>query len=676
MKIWLIIVILFFSGISITVPVPAQEPAALREQSMEANAENAGTEGLDDDLLQLLEHYRRAPLNLNTATEGDLQELMLLTALQIKQLVQYRRMLGPLRSRYELQAIPGWDLAVIEQLLPYITVSDTPGFGESVLQRLKGGQHSLLLRVAQSFRQQAPAEPVYPGSPQRVLLRYRYQFKNTLQYGVLAEKDPGESWGIGARGRGGGFFSAHLFTRNAGLLRVLALGDFTVNMGQGLLIWQSLAFRKGAEVMQIRRQSAVLRPYHAAGEYNFHRGLGCTIGTGRWQFTGFASLRNLDGNREADSVSGDYFITSLQQSGLHRTRSEVSDRGAQRQFTLGGALAWNRPGWHLGLNALHYRFGLPFRKQALPYNKYAMAGTVASFGSLDFNLTYRNLHLFGELAASPGKPAAILMGGLISLAPVLDLSIVYRYLPPGHQPLQANAFSENTLPSNETGFFTGISIRPAAAWRLDAYTDLFRFPWLRFRADAPGSGMDCLVQLLYRPGKQLETSIRFRSETKEQQVTGDLQEQWAPALPYNRKQLRWQLQYHLSPELFLRCRADLSWYRAEKQEREEGILLYADLQYKRPFARWSLAGRLQYFETAGFNSRLYAYEQDVLYSFSIPAFQGQGFRYYLLVKYRLSTSLGLWARVARTIQGNVFNGEAASGGGNPTDCTLQLQFRF
>lgn len=643
---------------------------------MEANAENAGTEGLDDDLLQLLEHYRRAPLNLNTATEGDLQELMLLTALQIKQLVQYRRMLGPLRSRYELQAIPGWDLAVIEQLLPYITVSDTPGFGESFMQRLKGGQHSLLLRAAQSFRQEGSSAPVYPGSPQRALLRYRYQFKNTLQYGVLAEKDPGESLGIGARGRGGGFFSAHLFARNAGLLRVLALGDFTVNMGQGLLIWQSLAFRKGAEVMQIRRQSAVLRPYHAAGEYNFHRGLGCTIGTGRWQFTGFASLRNLDGNREADSVSGDYFITSLQQSGLHRTRSEVSDRGAQRQFTLGGVLAWNRPGWHLGLNALHYRFGLPFRKQVLPYNKYAMAGTVASFGSMDFNLTYRNLHLFGELAASPGKPAAILMGGLISLASVLDLSIVYRYLPPGHQPLQANAFSENTLPSNETGFFTGISIRPAAAWRLDAYTDLFRFPWLRFRADAPGSGMDCLVQLLYRPGKQLETSIRFRSETKEQQVTGDLQEQWAPALPYNRKQLRWQLQYHLSPELFLRCRADLSWYRAEKQEREEGILLYADLQYKRPFARWSLAGRLQYFETDGFNSRLYAYEQDVLYSFSIPAFQGQGFRYYFLLKYSLSTSLGIWARVARTIQGAGLNGEAASGGGNPTDCTLQLQFRF
>ena len=59
--------------------------------------------------------------------------------------------------------------------------------------------------------------------------------------------------------------------------KALALGDFTVNMGQGLIQWQSLAFKKSVDVMGVKRQSAVLRPYNSAGEFNFHRGAGITI---------------------------------------------------------------------------------------------------------------------------------------------------------------------------------------------------------------------------------------------------------------------------------------------------------------------------------------------------------------------------------------------------------------
>lgn len=59
--------------------------------------------------------------------------------------------------------------------------------------------------------------------------------------------------------------------------------------------------------------------------------------------------------------------------------------------------------------------------------------------------------------------------------------------------------------------------------------------------------------------------------------------------------------------------------------------------------------RLQYFETDDYNSRIYAYENDVLYGFSIPPFSDKGYRYYLNINYDVSKKLGLWLRWAQFI---------------------------
>ncbi|HKB45305.1 MAG TPA: hypothetical protein VKC90_12980, partial [Chitinophagaceae bacterium] len=44
-----------------------------------------------------------------------------------------------------------------------------------------------------------------------------------------------------------------------------------------------------------------------------------------------------------------------------------------------------------------------------------------------------------------------------------------------------------------------------------------------------------------------------------------------------------------------------------------------------------------------------AYENDVLYSYSIPAFFDKGFRYYFTLNYDLNKKLSLWLRWAQTI---------------------------
>ena len=125
--------------------------------------------------------------------------------------------------------------------------------------------------------------------------------------------------------------------RNAGIIKSLAVGDFTVNMGQGLTQWMSLAFKKGHDIMSVKRQSPVLRPYNSAGEIFFHRGVGVNVGKKNWQGTVLGSLRNGDANFTAmDTTTGrtNYFLPAT--SGLHRTNSEVADKGAQRQLAFEG----------------------------------------------------------------------------------------------------------------------------------------------------------------------------------------------------------------------------------------------------------------------------------------------------------------------------------------------------
>ena len=291
--------------------------------------------------MQELVHFLKDPLNLNYADEGQLQELKLLSPMQISNLISYRNLLGNFINIYELQAIPGWDVTLIKLIRPYVTVNNKADVFNSLGSRLKNGENTLLVRGTQVLEKSkgylldsSVATNFYPGSPQKILVRYKYIFKNLLQYGITAEKDAGEQFFKGAQKNGFDFYSAHFFVRNLGIIKSLAIGDFTVNLGQGLTQWQGLAFKKSSDVLNIKRQSDVLRPYNSAGEIAFNRGVGITLKKNNWEATGFVSYRKLDANFNVDTLNFEDFVSSLQNSGYHRTASEVADKSSQTPVKL------------------------------------------------------------------------------------------------------------------------------------------------------------------------------------------------------------------------------------------------------------------------------------------------------------------------------------------------------
>ena len=658
------------------------------EQQLEnitAGNEDAETE--DDSYLQELVQFQKNPVNINTADEAQLKELRLLTPVQIQNLVSYRTVLGKLVNIYELQAIPGWDIGTIQKIRPYITVNSDADLLEAMSTMLKNGSQNVLVRVTQTLEKSrgylldsGRVTNFYPGSPQRIFVRYKYTYKNLLQYGIVAEKDAGEQFFKGEQKQGFDFYSAHFFLRNAGMVKTLALGDFTVNMGQGLTQWMSLAFKKGPDVLSTKRQSSVLRPYNSAGEINFHRGAGITFGKNNWEATLFGSYRKVDANFIGiDSAqSFDEFVSSLQTSGYHRTKSEVQDKGIQRQIALGGNFSYQIKRLHMGINAVKYSFKYPLIKKDQPYNLYALTGK--SFGnySADFGYTYRNLHFFGEAAITDKKYTAFVNGLLISVANNIDMSFFYRNISKGYQSLYTSAFTESTTPSNEKGLFAGISVRPTDLWRIDAYVDMYKFPWLKFRLDAPSTGSDYLVQLTYKPNKQLEIYSRYKSETKFINYNpGNLT--LNPVIPQPKKDWRVQISYKINAEITMRSRSEIVWFDKKGTAASTGFLLYADLLYKPVLAAFSGNMRLQYFETDDYNSRLYAYENDVLYYFSIPVFYDKGYRYYFNINYDLTRKLSLWAKFSQTFypdKQNIGSGLDLINGKIKSEIKLQIIYFF
>jgi hypothetical protein len=173
---------------------------------------------------------------------------------------------------------------------------------------------------------------------------------------------------------------------------------------------------------------------------------------------------------------------------------------------------------------------------------------------------------------------------------------------------------------------------------------------LKYRTDAPSSGRDYLIQVTFQPNKQIELYSLYRNERKSINNT-EANTVLNEVVPRLRQQWRLHMSYALKSYLTWQNRMDVVWYDKGGDQEEEGFLFYTGLNYK-PVKKLSANGRVSYFETSGFNSRIYAYENDVAYAFSTPFYHGSGLRYYLNLNYDVTRTLSLWLKVAKTTYQN------------------------
>jgi hypothetical protein len=696
-----------FPAILLSVKAYAQVPEDSRkenilEQKIETLAEDAEDTEIDftlifDELLYYVEH----PINLNRTNRDELHNLHVLNDFQINNLFIHIENYGKLMTIYELQAIPGFDLQTIQRLIPFVKVSadiDAPRL--TFKEMMKNGQHQLIARHHVVLEDQKGYMPIddstlaanpnarYLGSQERIYARYRFNYGNKISWGFTAEKDPGEEFFRGTQKQGFDFYTGHLFIRNFGKIKALAIGDFQAQFGQGLTFWSGLAFGKSSFVMNIKRNPGGLRPSGSVDENRFMRGAGITLGFGNFEFTAFGSHKRIDANTITlmDTVEigdeiiifEDQVITSFQTSGLHRTPRELERRNTLSETIYGGRAAYRKRNINIGIIAARNEFGGILQRNLTFYNQFEFNENKNTNLGVDYNYIFRNINFFGEVARSENGAIAYVNGLLMSVDPKLSVVLHQRNYTKDYQSVYSAALAENTRNANEQAVYIGMNFLPVQKVSLNAYYDRFVFPWMRFQVDAPSHGTDVLVQMNYAPSKKTDIYIRFRQRDRFRNSPENIDD-IDPIVGTLQSNYRFNIAYQLTPVIRMRSRVEWIEYQIGERPRESGYLMYQDLIYKSMKSPFQFNLRYALFDTDSWNTRIYTYESDVLYAFSIPPFYLRGSRVYAMVRYIFKRNIDLWVRYSQTYYYNrnvIGTGLEEIQGNTRSELKVQLRYRF
>ena len=643
---------------------PAQAQSPTDDEAFEELLEGLFTPQDDEtnyaELYENLFQFYTQPINLNQAAVEDLRQLYVLSERQINNLLRHRELYGDFLTVNELLYIPAWDKETIFKILPFVVAEPRPEILPSWRERLSDADQLLIVRhqviperKEGHLRADTLAEGAdlshYVGSPHKLYTRWRMSRRQDFSIGITLEKDAGERWEWDRpSGRyGADYTSGHVQIENRGRWQQLTVGDYQVQAGQGLVLGSGFALGKGAEPVQtVARTQNNVRPHTAATETGFFRGVATTVilpaAQHQLELTTFVSAQRQDARTDtlADAFAG------IQSTGLHRTPGERAAQNQLSERTLGGNLLFRNEArrWQAGLTYVHTTFDHSWQPSDQLRNVHAFRGQQNQVVGAFANYRWHPVHLFGEAARSASGGLGAVGGATVTLSSAAEAAMLLRHYSPDFHSFYGNAFSEGTRSINEQGVYWGLKLQPWRRLTVATYYDRFRFPWLRYRVDAPSDGYEFFTRLSYPFSNRTEAWVQYRQESKAINAEED-SSAVRLVLPGVKRSVAAHLTQRITDHLRLRTRVQSSTY-SLNGETTRGFTVAQDLSAT--VGRWKADARFALFDTDNFVNRQYVYENDVLYAFAIPAYSGSGVRNYLVVRYKLNRHLSFWTKVART----------------------------
>ena len=108
-------------------------------------------------------------------------------------------------------------------------------------------------------------------------------------------------------------------------------------------------------------------------------------------------------------------------------------------------------------------------------------------------------------------------------------------------------------------------------------------------------------------------------------------------------------------------------------------MIYSDLLYKSIESKISGNIRFALFDTEDYLNRIYAYENDLLYQFSIPAYYGLGSRVVGNLRYRVHKKITTELHLSRTFQKeneSIGSGNEKINSPFKTEVKFQIRYNF
>ncbi len=646
-----IFIMLLFSGSGVLFVNRAEGqeiPERIIELITEA-AEEGGDIPDEGRMEELLEYYRQmlvTPLNINTAEREDLERLELLSDWQISAIISYREEYGQLLSLNELYNIPGFKSEIVSLLIPFLTTgTKDDNFRLSPRSMLRDSRAELLLKSRYIIQKEQGYFPIkkadfdkkpdsrYLGPRGLLYSQLKYESTEHIKAAITLERDPGE--------KGVDYKSVNIAFSKIGIINRLVAGDFSARFGQGLVLWNSFAMDSYTDARSLSKHPAGLSPYNSTDENRALRGISTTLEHDDWRFTILASHRKYD----ARVVDGEY--TSLLTTGLHNTKTTLERKGSLDGTLIGSNISWSGNTSRISQTTAIYWYSLPYggRDTIQIRRDRQMGGYQANF-SIDGYRVFRKFRIFGELASDHTGSCAFIGGLLYSPTGKMETAILLRDYAGQYRAPFASPISRKSSIGGES------SLRIAAMLLLGNY-------W-KTTADAEYCNDKFYLTFSASSSEKAKSQLFFKYSLSEK-----------------RHSLRYNHTFRLSPLFRIAGRGDLNLI--GDNGLKYGYHLSAETIFKTPAGKIDASLRLAYFNATLWDSRIYVYERDMIYNFSVPVYYGEGLRCYLNLHIIPVRRCDIWFRIAATRyldRDKISEGTGLISGPLKSEAKIQLRFRL
>ncbi|GBD91323.1 helix-hairpin-helix motif protein [bacterium BMS3Abin04] len=592
---------------------------------IEAFTENQ-TEGVESSqLYSLFEYLLDNPINVNTASISELNTIPFLDYSTAEKIVLIRNKIGHYTSLSQLDSIPGIDKKNIYAAKHFLILSDK--FSQSPKSRNRYFQSRFRTRIINDLQEKKGfLNGNYLGTKPKTYLRLLLDYSNNYKAGIVLDKDAGER-------SYADFISAHLSFKDFGILNKLILGDYLVEFGQGLALWSPYSFSKSSEAVRtVIKSPRNLIEYTSVDENQFMRGISGKLELNNFSLTSFYSKHKIDAN--VDSLND--LILSFSKDGYHRTLNEIQKHNTVDETVWGGILSYE-PETGIALGLLYYQtnFSLP----AFPKNHNSLSGNKFNFLSFSYSAYWGNIILNGE-AAYNNLSVASITNLFIRINNNLKIIFSFRNYPHNYYNLNSAGFSERSGTKNELGFYTGL------AWKtnlgvFNIYFDQFKFPRETNSVPFSSSGNEFMLDFLSGKFRKAQLHLRYKREKKDKLIS-----EVDKIYPNVSNSIRSEISVNVSHKLRLRTRFEFRINQMNDSS-EKGFLVFQDINWVL-FKDTNIKGRIIFFKTDSYNSRIYEFENDLRGILFNPALYGNGMRWYLIAQYRLSNLFNMSLKYSET----------------------------
>ena len=623
------------------------------------------------------------PMNINTVTREQLEQLPFLTDKMIEGILYFVYRYGPVRSISQLLGVKELDWQTRRWLRDFLYVGEAEKKNEQIQWKnlLKYGKHELTTRLDIPMQQKAgyadyseetlasSPNKKYYGDPFYTNLRYRFHYKQQVYAGLTAEKDAGEPFFSQYNKKGYDSYTGYVFISGLGRVKSLALGHYRASFGYGLVINTAGSFfSSSGNFTSLTRTGKGLTKYSSVNESDYLQGAGVTYRLSkRWDATAFVSCKQVDAN--VDSLC----ILTLKTDGYHRLYSDMQKKHTATNFLSGCNINYNGKYFECGLTAVYNVFNKPLNPAVKYYNTYYPRGRTFFNAGINYKAYFHRWIFSGETAVDKGGHLATV--NVLTYQPTVNTGIlvINRYYDKRYQNLLSSSYSQNSTVQNEAGIYIGLRTRIKDDFILFCYADLFHFPYKRYGVSVPHtSGVAGAASLSYSPGDSLSMLIKYTFRDRAKNCGS------SSVLPYIRQRLTLQLNTAFPCGLTLKAVLDGNRTGYYRQSQSLGWAAAMTAKYKFTFPiLFTLSAA--WFETDDYASSVYLYEPNVLYAYSMSSYYGKGSRISSTAQWSITRRIALQMKFGWTHYRNrdtIGTGQEEIQGSDKSDIAMQLRMKW